>query len=300
MGLKQAPKKSWYELAAEEQAATVPGEPSTTETVAKAEPEPADSGRGGGAEEQAAPQPPSPPREPDGSSAQQEATVVPIGARSTPADERLLLPASAPESTKALQKQPFAGDSPSTEVPAGVRRVVSSKRGKRDYNYSWPKDDLAVMRKVFQHYVPLYRRYWAGRDPGGNYRLTFSPFVARALQEAFKDPTGWLSTVRNDARKEPIVCGREQVGLVWPASVEEQVVDLWETLDRDLFPEGFLLTKQHLAAAAILEGLKTVEEWFSTVANDDRFSVPVASDGRLRENKRSEDAPSSDGLSLDS
>lgn len=171
------------------------------------------------------------------------------------------------------------------QPPSGVRDIAVSKRGKRDYNYSWPKDDVAQMQAAWEHYRPLYRRYWQAQNSRGAYKLARSPFFAQALLEAFRNPSAWLDTIRNDARKEPLLGGREQVGLVWPVEVEEQVVDLFETLDRSQFPAGFALTKQHLAAAAILHGLASAEQWYLTVPNDDRHSIPVETDGRLKDNK---------------
>lgn len=169
--------------------------------------------------------------------------------------------------------------------PGEVRRVEVSKRGKRDFNYSWARADVAVMRAAHGKYMPLYRRMWQERDPGGSYRLVFSAFVARALMEAFNDVDAWVHTIRNDARKEPVEGGREQVGLVWPVEVENLVVEAWETFDRGRLPSGFALTKQHLASAAILHGLKSADRWVLAVGNDDRFNVPVRNDGRLRENR---------------
>lgn len=170
-------------------------------------------------------------------------------------------------------------------LPGNVRRVEVSKRGKRDFNYTWARVDVKQMRDAYRHYLPLYSRMWQQRDPGGSYRLVFSAFVAKALRVAFEDFSPWLSTIRNDARKEPVAGGREQVGLVWPVEVERQVVEAWETLDRSWFPEGFALTKQNLASAAILYGLGSADRWVLSVGNDDRFNIPVDSDGRLRHNK---------------
>lgn len=167
-----------------------------------------------------------------------------------------------------------------------TRRVATSKRGKRDYNYSWPSVDVRRMREAHERWRGPYRTYWTEADPHGTYRLNFSSFVARALLEAFSTDLGtWLPTVRNDARREPVGGGREQVGLVWPVEVENYVVETWETLDRSQFPDGFHLTKQHLAAAAILHGLESVRGWVLSVPNDDRFNVPVPGDGRLKENR---------------
>lgn len=171
-------------------------------------------------------------------------------------------------------------------APGNVRRVVASKRNKRDFNYSWPRTDVEQMRAAHKAFAPLYRKYWEDRDPDGAYRLVFSAFVARALQVAFEDPTPWVSSIRNDARKEPIAGGQQQVGLVWPVAVERSVVDAFEDFDMSLLPEGFALTKQHLAAAAILHGLKSVKEWVLFVPNDDRFNMPVDADGRLQHNRR--------------
>ena len=175
---------------------------------------------------------------------------------------------------------------PVGEGQPGVRQVVISKRGKRDFNYSWPKEDVQAMKAAWARYRPMYRQHWKAVDPAGSYGLVFSAFVAVALQEALGEPGEWLGTVRNDARKEPVVGGRSQVGLVWPVEVEEQVVALWEAVDPEVFGEGFAVTKQHLAAAAILHGLKSADRWYLSVPNDDRFSVPVAADGRLRDNKQ--------------
>lgn len=204
--------------------------------------------------------------------------------------------ATAPASAKSLMSVPSLSSAPVSmaapsvvgldlQPPSGVRDIAVSKRGKRDYNYSWPKDDVAQMQAAWEHYRPLYRRYWQAQNPRGAYKLARSPFFAQALLEAFRNPSAWLETVRNDARKEPLIGGREQVGLVWPVEVEEQVVDLFETLDRSQFPAGFSLTKQHLAAAAILHGLASAERWYLTVPNDDRHSIPVETDGRLKDNK---------------
>lgn len=214
-----------------------------------------------------------------------EAAAEPPGAG--PASEEA--PAE-PETRQATGSEPVVPTASSTpvkapEIPAGVRRVEVSKRGKRDFNYSWPKVDVAVMREAWETYRPLYRRYWADRDPGGAYRLVFSAFVAHALQVAFEDMDAWVDTIRNDARKQPVEGGREQVGLVWPVEVENRIIDVWETFDKSRLPAGFSLTKQHLAAAAILYGLRTANEWYPEVGNDDRFSIPVESDGRLRMNR---------------
>lgn len=178
--------------------------------------------------------------------------------------------------------------SPPSAPPANVARIKASKRGKRDVNYSWPKRDYAAMQAAWEECKPLYSRYWRREDPGGAYRLGFSAFVAKAMLVAFENPDAWLDTVRNDGRLEPVEGGRQQVGLVWPVEVENQVIDLWESLDRSRFPAGFSLTKQHLAAAAILHGLETRGEWLLQVGNDDRFSVPVEGDGRLRANRAAE------------
>lgn len=176
-------------------------------------------------------------------------------------------------------------DQPPAELHT-TRTNIVSKRGKRDYNYSFPKEDANRMRDAYAYFRPLYRRHWKTVHQDSTRKLVLSTFLAHALHVAFLDPPAWLGMVRNDARKEPVLGGREQMGLVWPVEVEEQVVDLFESLDRSpQFPEGFSLTKQHMVAAAILYGLSSAEDWFLDVRNDDRYSPPTQADGRLRTNK---------------
>jgi hypothetical protein len=163
-----------------------------------------------------------------------------------------------------------------------VRRVTVSRRGKRDFNHTWASEDVAIMRAEHAKYLGVYRQAWRERDPQGSYRLVFSAFIARALEEALDEVGEWVETIRNDARKVPVLGGREQVGVVWPVALDDRLVDLCESFDRSLLPAGFGLTKQHVASAAILHGLRSVPTWVLSVPNDDRFSVPAAGDGRLR------------------
>lgn len=186
-----------------------------------------------------------------------------------------------PASPKALSPTPATDGG---GVAVKVRRVAVSKRGKRAYTYAWATTDVKVMRDEWKRLRPVYRKHFASADPEGEYRLGFSSFLAVAVAEGLKTPAAWLGQVRNDARKERPTGGREQVGLVWSVTTEAAVIDAFEEMDARDWPSGFSLTKQNLAAAAILHGLRTADTWILSVPNDDRFSVPVETDGRLKAN----------------
>lgn len=172
-----------------------------------------------------------------------------------------------------------------SEVPhTRARRVLITKRGKKDYTYSWAKSDVAEMKDAWRRWRSLYNQHWTTVDPEGEYRLVWSSFLAAAVTRGLADPQAWIGSVRNDARKQRVEGGSQQVGLVWPVAVDRAVVDVWEEYEGASWPDGFSLTKQNVAAAAILHALKSVEEWVFLVPNDDRFSVPVEDDGRLRAN----------------
>lgn len=225
------------------------------------------------------------------------AATAPAKSRATPAKAKAgrakAAPAKAPAApaTPALPPEGLTAPQDATPLgvsflkppdPESVRRVQLSHRRKSDAAFSWPVADMEALRAAHKTWSAPYRRYWREQDPQGKYRLTFSSFLASAIVWACQRPDEWFSTVRNDARKEPIAGGRLQVGVKWPTEMDDFLEEMWEEADPSLFPSGFVLTKSHLALAAALYGIGSAGEWVLSCSNDDRYSVPTEDDGRVK------------------
>lgn len=157
-------------------------------------------------------------------------------------------------------------------------------RGKRETSLLLPVTSLDAMQAAYRSARSTYRSVKTQQDPGGNYRLTRSAFLGRALDYALDHPGDWVADVPNDARNTPADrVPRKQIGLHWPAALVDRFHESWEVLEAEVdWPAGFTLTKANLAGTGILWSLGRVGEWLADTPNDDRFSEPVAGDGRLR------------------
>lgn len=167
-------------------------------------------------------------------------------------------------------------------VSAEARHAGVSARGKQDVTFAWATEDWKPVQDAFRRSRSQYRLSWSAGQPGQKFQLSISPFTATAVMWGLRDPQVWLSSVRNDARRDRAAAvRRQQVGLVWPTEVLDAVQQAWEDLELADWPDGFALTKANLVAAAAIWAVTRVEDWLMRVPNDDRFSVPLPGDGRL-------------------
>lgn len=192
--------------------------------------------------------------------------------------------AQAADDATATLKIPTLPSRQEPTVESVATRSGVTLRGKRETSLLLPVTSLDTMQAAYRSARSTYRSVKTQQDPGGNYRLTRSAFLGRALDYALDHPGDWVADIPNDARNTPADrVPRKQIGLHWTASLVDRFHESWEVLEAEVdWPAGFTLTKANLAGTGILWALGRVGEWLADTPNDDRFSEPVAGDGRLR------------------
>ena len=174
------------------------------------------------------------------------------------------------------------------------RRDVSLRGGRR-INLKWSAEED---RFVTAEHYRLQMLYVAGKQevsPGSKWGLTRSHLTGHALTRALKRPNAWAKpgVIRNHGSR--ITGPKDQaanemthlinVTFLWPETLLTQLDALQLKLSQrsaNTWGPRFTLTLSNIAVAGILHELKTVDEWYLDVPNDDRFLVPLNKDGRIR------------------